>query len=378
MSPRKWIVTLVVIITLCLAIAPVAAQQTMHTVQPGENLFRIALRYGVGMDAIAQANGITDTRRIYAGQQLVIPDYDTTPAVVENPMVAMEPSYHTVQRGESLNMIAKQYGLTVDQLLQSNNITNPNLIYAGQQLMVWNPPVEDTTTNTDAGVPPVEIASADVVPIESAPPVENVSPAPSVPSEQTYVVQPGEHLSQIARRFGISWTVIAQANNIADPNHIYAGQTLTIPTGNSPTDSGILAADGYNFAVTDHIPASPTIYTGKQVVVDLSDSRVYAYQDGLLLRDVLVSTGLPATPTVVGDFKVYAKYPAQTMSGPGYYLPDVPWVMYFYQGYSLHGTYWHSNWGNPMSHGCVNMPTPEADWLFNNFVDIGTPVHVQY
>jgi len=52
------------------------------------------------------------------------------------------------------------------------------------------------------------------------------------------------------------------------------------------------------------------------------------------------------------------------MSGPGYYLPNVPYVMYFYKGYSLHGTYWHNNFGTPMSHGCVNMRTEEAKWLF--------------
>ncbi len=359
MSPRKCLTLLITLIVLCLMVAPAAAQQSTHTIQPGENLFRIALRYGVGMDAIARANGITDPTRIFAGQQLIIPNYDPAPAVVENPMIAIEPNYHTVQRGENLNGIARLYGLTVQQLMQSNNISNPNVIYPGQQLMVWNAPVEAA---------PVETAPAEPV----SPPVETVEIAPAVVSEQTYVVQPGEHLSQIARRFGISWTIIAQANGINNPNHIEAGQTLIIPTGSTPTDlAGTSPAASY-------APAAPTIYSGKQVIVDLSDSRVYAYQDGVLLRDVLVSTGLPATPTVVGDFNVYVKYTSQTMSGPGYYLPGVPYVMYFYQGYALHGTYWHSNWGNPMSHGCVNMPTPEAEWFFNNFVDVGTPVRVQY
>jgi lipoprotein-anchoring transpeptidase ErfK/SrfK len=51
--------------------------------------------------------------------------------------------------------------------------------------------------------------------------------------------------------------------------------------------------------------------------------------------------------------------------------------MYFYRGYSFHGTYWHNNFGFPMSHGCVNMPTPEAEWLYN-FAEVGTPVHVQW
>jgi lipoprotein-anchoring transpeptidase ErfK/SrfK len=51
--------------------------------------------------------------------------------------------------------------------------------------------------------------------------------------------------------------------------------------------------------------------------------------------------------------------------------------MYFYQGYALHGTYWHSNFGQPMSHGCVNMRTPDAEWLYQ-FAPVGTAVRVQY
>jgi len=60
-----------------------------------------------------------------------------------------------------------------------------------------------------------------------------------------------------------------------------------------------------------------------------------------------------------------------------YYLPDVPYTMYFYDGYGIHGTYWHDNFGTPMSHGCVNMRTSEAAWLFD-FADVGTLVNVHY
>jgi lipoprotein-anchoring transpeptidase ErfK/SrfK len=88
-----------------------------------------------------------------------------------------------------------------------------------------------------------------------------------------------------------------------------------------------------------------------------------------------VSTGVAAYPTVIGQFRVYVKYTAADMAGPGYYLPDVPYTMYFYKGYALHGTYWHSNFGTPMSHGCVNLRTSEAQWLFN-FASVGTLVIV--
>jgi lipoprotein-anchoring transpeptidase ErfK/SrfK len=63
------------------------------------------------------------------------------------------------------------------------------------------------------------------------------------------------------------------------------------------------------------------------------------------------------------------------MEGPGYYLADVPYVMYFHMGYGLHGVFWHANFGQPMSHGCVNMPTAEAEWLFH-WADVGTLVNV--
>ena len=53
------------------------------------------------------------------------------------------------------------------------------------------------------------------------------------------------------------------------------------------------------------------------------------------------------------------------MSGPGYSLPNVEWVSYFVKSYAIHGTYWHNNFGTPMSHGCVNMRVREAKWLFN-------------
>jgi lipoprotein-anchoring transpeptidase ErfK/SrfK len=63
------------------------------------------------------------------------------------------------------------------------------------------------------------------------------------------------------------------------------------------------------------------------------------------------------------------------MTGPGYYLPNVPYTMYFYGGYGLHGTYWHNNFGTPMSHGCVNLSTADSGWLFD-WASVGTVVNV--
>ena len=113
------------------------------------------------------------------------------------------------------------------------------------------------------------------------------------------------------------------------------------------------------------------------VDVDLSEQMVYAYEGDNLLNSFLVSTGTAAHPTVVGQFRIWIMLRYTDMSGPGYYLPDVPYTMYFYEGYGLHGTYWHSNFGTPMSHGCVNLRIEDAGWIFAR-ASVGTLVNVHY
>jgi lipoprotein-anchoring transpeptidase ErfK/SrfK len=80
---------------------------------------------------------------------------------------------------------------------------------------------------------------------------------------------------------------------------------------------------------------------------------------------------------VVGRFRIQTKLRSTRMSGPGYNLPNVPYTMYFYRGYAIHGTYWHNNFGHPMSHGCVNMRTGDAAWVYN-WAPVGTTVVTHY
>jgi lipoprotein-anchoring transpeptidase ErfK/SrfK len=111
--------------------------------------------------------------------------------------------------------------------------------------------------------------------------------------------------------------------------------------------------------------------------VDLSSQQAYAYNGKQLVKSFLVSTGIWTHPTVTGEYHIYVKYHYANMVGPGYNLPDVPWVMYFYEGYGLHGTYWHHNFGHPMSHGCVNFSIEDAHWVYD-FTSVGTLVNVHY
>lgn len=120
----------------------------------------------------------------------------------------------------------------------------------------------------------------------------------------------------------------------------------------------------------------PTIRDGERWIdVDLSEQMVYAFEGDLIVNSFLVSTGTWRHPTVTGQFHIYVKYLYTDMAGPGYYLPDVPYTMYFYQGYGLHGTYWHSNFGTPMSHGCINLTIPDSEWLYY-WAHVGTLVFI--
>ncbi|MBI2074818.1 MAG: L,D-transpeptidase [Candidatus Levybacteria bacterium] len=119
---------------------------------------------------------------------------------------------------------------------------------------------------------------------------------------------------------------------------------------------------------------------GKRIAIDLSKQTLYAFEGNNIVFQTAVSSGLPSTPTVRGTFSIQTKIPSQLMQGGSayygyYYLPNVPYVMYFYQSYAIHGTYWHNNFGYPMSHGCVNLSIPSAQWLYN-WTSAGTPVQI--
>ena len=107
----------------------------------------------------------------------------------------------------------------------------------------------------------------------------------------------------------------------------------------------------------------------KWIEVDLSDQKLTAHQGDQIFAESLVSTGLWGR-TPPGEYRVWYKIRSTKMEGGSkanrtyYYLPNVPYVLFFNGEIGIHGTYWHQNFGTPMSHGCVNAPTPIAEKLF--------------
>ncbi|HEY9801621.1 MAG TPA: L,D-transpeptidase [Leptolyngbyaceae cyanobacterium] len=103
----------------------------------------------------------------------------------------------------------------------------------------------------------------------------------------------------------------------------------------------------------------------RRIEIDLSQQRLFAWEGKKLVHSFRVSTGKRSTPTPVGKFTINSKYRINRMRGPGYDIPDVPYAMYFYRGYAIHGAYWHNSFGTPVSHGCVNLPVKQARKLYN-------------
>jgi len=161
---------------------------TYYTVRWGDTLCSIARSYGTTVQAIAQANGISNTSFIHGGQVLCIPS-GAAPSPPSGP-------YYTVQQGDTLYSIARSFGTTVQAIAQANGILNPAYIRVGQVLL-----------------------------IPTGPP----GPPPPPPGPVYYTVQRGDNLYRIALRFGTTVWAIVVANNISNPSLIYCGQVLLIP-----------------------------------------------------------------------------------------------------------------------------------------------------
>ena len=122
----------------------------------------------------------------------------------------------------------------------------------------------------------------------------------------------------------------------------------------------------------------------KWIEVDLTHQYLRAWEYNSKVFGQYISSGLSPNLTPTGTFHIFTKlrYDDMTNGKAGdedyYNLPDVPWVMYFYEGgYALHGTYWHHKFGYPMSHGCVNMTTDGAAWVYA-WAPLGTTVWIHY
>lgn len=176
-----------------------------------------------------------------------------------------------------------------------------------------------------------------------------------------------------------------------------AGTVLSTPT-EGVAGRALKSTDGIANAYADQLATGNAVYElpvkatdfkttslARMLEVDLSEQRLYVKENGAVVDSWPISSGLPNTPTYTGHYTINYKTPVQTMNGYDrdaagnitgkYSTPNVKWPMYFNGGQAFHGVYWHNNFGNTMSHGCVGMPEWRAQWIYN-WAPYGTDVWI--
>ena len=346
-----------------------------------------------------------------------------------------EESVHIVRRGESLGMIAQKYGVSVRVLIRYNQLDNPNILVAGQRILI---PDENELLLAEDGAAAVaetankEEAAATTAAKSADADLATLKPTTvnALPGDGGYhYVRAGQSMTQIARMYGMELKDIMRLNSVVNPDLLHVGQKLRVSVRVPPVNREekddlrearaihIVQADEtleeialeYGATVQDllaanGLPNEHFLYPGQRlriystlraaqdmskalanapsngkrwIEVNLSDQTLTAWQGDVALMYTSVSTGKASTPTVTGRFKIGRKYTAQRMIGPDYNIPNVPSVMYFYGGYAIHGAYWNPPFGAPSSHGCVNVRPAEAEQLFE-WAPLGTEVWVHY
>ncbi|MCI0395358.1 MAG: L,D-transpeptidase family protein [Chloroflexi bacterium] len=208
--------------------------------------------------------------------------------------------------------------------------------------------------------------------------------APREPAGQTQAESPPAGIAPLP---GPEQATATPTPNPLQPKNIVAGsagpRSTWTPTARptetptpTPTYQPTFVADLADATIFEPLGL---VANERWIDVNLSTQTLVAYEGQLPVFDSLISSGKRQYPTVKGQFRIWLRFVAQDMDGRrlgyDYYLKNVPYVQYFYQDYALHGTFWHNNFGNPMSHGCVNLPTPAAEWLYN-WASYGTLVNI--
>ncbi len=361
--------------TLALILAAVAVMSAagsataseVHIVQPGESLSQIAKKYGTTVADLQELNGLPDADYVRYGQRLLIDAGETvvpTPESAEETVApapesaketvvpalesAEEYQLYTVQPGDTLFRLAGKHGISLTKLMSINGFSEEEWLKLGQELLV--PP------SLAPAPQPAHLISA----LQPAPPITGMQPGRTRPDVHT--VQTGESLTDIAALYGVNPGALARLNDLQNNSIPETGLVLRIPSANALE---LLEGIGQRLDPADY----PT-FSERWIEVDLNEQMAIAYEGVVPVRVFVISSGVGSSPTVTGTYNIWVKIAMQDMrggsraAGDSYHVTEVKNVQYFHEDYAFHGTYWHSNFGTPMSRGCINMTEEDAMWLF--------------
>ncbi len=200
---------------------------TTHVIRAGDNLGKIAARYGTSVSALQRANPGIKPQSLRVGQQIKLPaNLTASPdAVASEPAAAIGGARYTVKAGDSLSAIAARNGTTVTALRQANNLRG-DTIQVGQEIIIPGVGTSGASANPSPGYTPPPAPT----PARSAGTISGDASTATV----EHTLKSGETLGALARRYGVSTEQIMAANNIGDPRRIRAGQKLIIPGQRGP------------------------------------------------------------------------------------------------------------------------------------------------
>lgn len=219
MLKLRFVALLIILLFSTAVLSQEDSDLTVHVVQSGDTLTKIAEAYGLTVNDIARANGIVNPSAIRVGQTLLIP---LTPIEVFLP-----PEKHTIKPGDTLFSISQAYDVELQTLVEMNELANPDSIYIGQELII----------RPETAAAPGTIVDETV---ESSAPTTTAS----------HVIQAGETLFSIALRYEVTMDAIQEANGITDPSRILAGQELVIPGVTVDVPTTVLPEAMTSIAVT--------------------------------------------------------------------------------------------------------------------------------
>lgn len=328
---------------------PVASLNQSYTVQTGDTLEQIALRLGVDETALRQLNRVQGNADLVAGDTLLLPATHQElapprPAPLNDPAAD-----YVVQAGDSLGVIAQAHGLTLAEIMEANQIANPDAVYVGQRLILPTPVGAQAEGN-----------AADPLPLQIGPPRAG---------SFYYTVKPGDTLSELARDFDSTILALLEYNDLPNEETVYHGLELQIPYGPPPLpDAG-----------------PPVPRSGTRFVVSLSRQQCWVIQGERLRYAWTCSTGYGEWITRTGTFAVQTK---QEMAKSTAYQLDMPYWLGIYDvgAYEngIHGLpilwetgekIWSTQVGQPATFGCAMLDDEAAAILFE-LAYLGMPVHI--
>lgn len=322
----------------------IASLNRTYTVRRNDTISRVAQRLGVAVEALRRINRLQSNSDLAVGQELIIPATADDLRVL-HPDVTPGREY-IVKPGDSLSVIAKEFGLSLADVMAANYIGNPNTIYVGQRLVIPDAPAEQDET------------------VQETP---TVGPARS--GFYYYTVQPGDTLSELARQFDSTMLALSEYNDLPNAETVYRGLELRIPYGPPPQP----------------VRQPPVPTSGTRFLVSLSRQECWLFWGKEVYRRWRCSTGYGEFITRTGNFAVQSKI--ENAKSNAYRLDMPYWLGIYYVGNYENGIHglpvswatgekiWTSLIGQPATFGCAMLADEDAAELFQ-MAYIGMPVHI--